>query len=626
MKQNSLCLFAAVVLLAGVTVVRAAIPPAENLLPADTLAFFTVPDYAAFRATAKQAPLTLLWNDPAMKAFHDQFMAKWNETYVAPLEKDLGLKVEDFLALPQGQLTLAVTVNGSNGHDNVPPGILVLLDARGKSDLLKTNLAVLTKKWTDAGRKLRTEKIHGLAFTVVPVDEGDFAGLFSKHKTANADADKDKPAKAKEIYFTQFESLLIAGNIPAVVETAAARLTGGNVPVIADDATFAGDKLAQFRDAPTCYGWFNGVRFVNLIIGGDTANPDENPTTLLPKLSAAKVVGALGLGGLKSASFAVRQQPDGLGVTLHLTAPATTRAGLVKILALSPKDASVPAFVPANVMKFSRFRLDGRQTWDDLQKLVAGISPQALVGLNSVIETANVVARGKDPGFDLRTALFGNLGDDIIIYGKPPTGDSLAKLVDAPALYLVAVSNPDQVINAVKSLVTIASPQEGAPAPRDFLGHKIYSLAKAGGQTADGKAVPPTYTYLSASGGYLAVSADAALLEEFLRSADGKLKPLAETPGLAELAAHVGGTGGGLFTYEDQREAMRVTFKFLKAAAERGATLQMLPPTYKDWMDFMLLPDFDLVSKYFYRSVVGGRADADGLTLKIFTARPPQLN
>jgi hypothetical protein len=32
------------------------------------------------------------------------------------------------------------------------------------------------------------------------------------------------------------------------------------------------------------------------------------------------------------------------------------------------------------------------------------------------------------------------------------------------------------------------------------------------------------------------------------------------------------------------------------------------------------------VSKYFFRSVVGGKADADGLTLKIFTPRPPQLN
>ena len=41
-----------------------------------------------------------------MKPFHDKFMAKWNEEFVAPLERDLGVKLSDFTDLPQGQLTL----------------------------------------------------------------------------------------------------------------------------------------------------------------------------------------------------------------------------------------------------------------------------------------------------------------------------------------------------------------------------------------------------------------------------------------------------------------------------------------------------------------------------------------
>ena len=623
MNKNFLRLAVAAVLVAGSPLLRAAIPPAEYLLPADTLAFFTVPDYAAFRASSARAPLTQLWNDPAMKPFHDKFVAKWNATYVAPLEKDLGLSVADFLSLPQGQLTFAITVNGSNGHDDIPPGILVLLDAKDKSDSLKTNLAALTKKWNDAGRKLRTETIHGLAFTVVPVAEGDFANLLPK-KTPAADAGKE--AKPKTIYFTQYQSLLIAGNVASVVETAAARLTGGSAPVIADDATFAGDKLSQFREGPTGYGWFNGNKFVSMLTGGDTSGADDAQPSLMPKLNALKVVGALGLGGLKSASFAVRQQPDGLNVALHLTAPEATRAGLLKILALAPKDAGIPAFVPADAMKFSRFRLDGRQTWEEFQRMVTAISPQALIGLNSIIETANVMARAKDPGFDLRSALFGNLGDDIILYSKPASGDNLAKLIEPPSIFLIAVSNPDQVINAVKSIAAIVSPQDAAPAPRELLGHKIYTLMQSGRTLPDGRTVPPNYTYLSASGGYLAVSKDTSLIEEYLRSADGKVKPLNETAGLAELASHVGGTSGGLFSFENQRETSRMSFKFLKNSAASGVTLQLLPPTLRDWADFTLLPDYDSVSKYFFRSVVGGKADADGLTLKIFTPRPPQLN
>jgi hypothetical protein len=39
-----------------------------------------------------------------------------------------------------------------------------------------------------------------------------------------------------------------------------------------------------------------------------------------------------------------------------------------------------------------------------------------------------------------------------------------------------------------------------------------------------------------------------------------------------------------------------------------------------------LLPDYDSVAKYFYLSVMGGNANADGLTLKVFAPRPPQLN
>src|SRR5471030_340462 len=117
--------------------IRAAIPPAENLLPSDTLFLLTAPDCAAFRAAVRQSPQWMMWNDPAMKPFHDNFISKWQESFVAPLERDLGMKLSDFADLPQGQFTFAVTQNGwSGGGDDKTPGILLLLDARDKSDLL----------------------------------------------------------------------------------------------------------------------------------------------------------------------------------------------------------------------------------------------------------------------------------------------------------------------------------------------------------------------------------------------------------------------------------------------------------------------------------------------------------
>ena len=87
-----------VVLLALLTLaasVRAAIPPAEKLLPADTFFVLTAPDFGALRYATSRSPKWLLWNDPAMKPFHDKFMAKWRDQFIGPLEQDLDVSLAD---------------------------------------------------------------------------------------------------------------------------------------------------------------------------------------------------------------------------------------------------------------------------------------------------------------------------------------------------------------------------------------------------------------------------------------------------------------------------------------------------------------------------------------------------
>ena len=626
MTTKNLRLAVASVFLTTTGLLHAAIAPAENLLPADTIAFFTVPDCAAFRLTAKTSPQLMCWNDPAMKPFHDKFMGKLTEKFIAPLEKDLGLKVADFADLPQGQFTLAVTVNGSNGHDDVPPGLLLLLDTRDKSAQLKTNLAALTKKMTDNGRTLRTVKLRSLPFTVVTLSSNELSNLFGNHTSVSEIGKEPKPEKPVDIYFTQFESLLIAANSEKLADAVAARLTGGSVPALADDAAFAADKLSQFRDAPTYYGWFNGKVFFNLIAQASDETTGDTANGLIPKFSAAKILGATGLGNLKSLSFAMRDGRDGAVANLYLTAPADTRSGLLKMLSFPAKDASPPAFVPADATKFTRARLDGKQTWADLLKMFAGISPQALAGINSVIDLANASAQQKDPAFDLRKNLFGNLGDDIVSYSKAPSGDTLAAMTQPPGIVLVATPNAEQMIQAVKIIGGMAAPQDASVAPREFHGHKIHAVAMRPQRTAAGASLPQPPLLLSAANGYVAFTTDAGMMEEFLRNTDGSAKPLRESAGLREAATHVGGTATGLFSYQDQRAEMRMAFKLFKSAVDTDPTMKMFPREFREWADFSLLPDYDRVAKYFYLSVFTGSANADGLSMKVFTPRPPQLN
>jgi len=126
--------------------VFAAIPPAEALLPADTLLVFSVPDCSAMRTSAQQSPQWMLWNDPAMKPFRQDFTAKWDQKFIGPLEHNLGIRIADYLPLLQGQLTFAIIKNGWGEKPKAAPAMVLLLDAGDKADLLAKNLAALKRE------------------------------------------------------------------------------------------------------------------------------------------------------------------------------------------------------------------------------------------------------------------------------------------------------------------------------------------------------------------------------------------------------------------------------------------------------------------------------------------------
>lgn len=606
-----------------VSPVFAVIPPAENLLPADTLFMLTVPDWSALHATMQQSPQWLMWNDPAMKPFRDNFTAKWDQKFIAPLEQSLGASVDDYLPLLQGQLTFAVTQNGWNGSDDAEPAMVLLLDARGKGDLLATNLAILKKEWRSSGKPVQTQVLQDIKFSVVT--------LSSNTPMPSALAPAGDSSTPKTLYIGQYQSLLIVGTSIKAVASIAAHLTGGANPSLANNSQFAADRLAQFHDSPLYYGWFNAKAFVNVL---SQIQPAQNPDAGF-QIPWDKVLIASGLQGLRSVSFSYRESHDGAEVEFFADAPESARDGIFKILALAPKNANPPPFVPADAVKFWRWRVDGQKSWAELQRMLATVSPTAIGTLSSFIAMANANAQQQDPNFDITKNLIGNLGDDWISFGKASPDSTLQGINSGPSLFLFSANNPDQAARALKTVAGMASAGT-TPQTRDFLGRKIYTipLPSRGRAGANGAPPPAGSLYCAASGGYVAITTDVSMIENYLRSDDGKTKPLSQTPGLVEAAQHVGGMGNGLFGYQNQGETARTLFAALKNNPAAGAAalnpLSMWPSanggSLKDLMNFSLLPDYGRIAKYFSFTVYGGSSTSDGLDLKVYSPRPPGLN
>lgn len=600
-----------------------AVPPPESLLPKDALLVITTPDFSKARAFVTNTSYGRLWHDPALKAFRDNFVGKFTSDALKPMEQNLGIKFADYAGLAQGQMTFALLPAEPNNPEHLFDRVF-LLDTKDHAAQLRTNLAGLVKKWSDAGKPTKTQKIREVEFTTLVASPDDFSWgkIFGNAKSADPSAGAAK-GKNAELTFGQSDSLLIVSDSTDAIEKVLNRQSGGLLPSLEENGEFRSDFEARLRNSPI-YAWVNMKMLMDNWANPPAAGDDSAASHLGPLLSTT------GLNGISSASLSYQDSGDGLGVQFFVRAPEDKRKGLLQALASETKDASPPPFVPSDAAKYWRWRVNLSQSWGLLTDMIGTLNPQIMAVLNFVLEHAG---KDKDEHYDLKAELLGNLGDDVICYQKAPQGDTLADLKSAPALYLIGSPDPEKLAAAVKVALEFLTQGGGGIKDREFLGRKIYAATFG----SSGETTGPTLSFCG-SGGYVALSSDTGILEQYLRSGDNPPKALADTPGLREAAQNAGGMGNGWFGYENQNAKMRPAFNLLRAkpAALSDIFSQSAPmmggmspadqmSKLNDWADFSLLPPFDDVSKYFYYSVYSGSFSPEGFTLKIFAPTPPGL-
>ena len=633
----------------------APVPPAEKLLPDDTLVMFTVPESAKLKEISKKSPAAQLWNDAAMKPFRDKFMTKLREELIVPLERELGVKFDTYAGLAQGQATLALTANGWQGDKDkaAKPGLLFLLDARDKQGDLEKALKDFRAKWSDKGKPLRIEKVRDVEFMIVTLTTNDIPDTLSRllpgrskvRELGDEDSEKtDKPddtsAGKSEIIIGRVDSIFIAGDSLKAIERVVGRLTGGSAPVVADVAQFQSCQPVFFREAHA-YGWVNAKVLVEAMTKVSTRREEasEDAPDPFATMKPEKILDAAGLSGVRNAAFAYQDSPDGPVMQFHIGVPESERKGLLKILAGEPKETTPPPFVPADAVRFMRWRMDGQKSWDTLTSAMNDISPQIMGMVDYFLSTANELGKLKDENFDLRRQLIGNLGDDIITFEKKPRSAELSDLMNPPAITMVGSKKAEEMVSALKLTFGAFTGSSKPPEEREFLGRKIYTVTTTATPQMDPTNIKAQKLHMSHSGGYVLIANDEAALEEYLRSGEAQPKPLGETVGLQDAMAKVTGPGSSLFGFENQAETQRAAYDLLKKTlgaedkkTESGMTpvsesfgVELPLESLKAWFDYTLLPPFDAVAKYHHFMVYGGSANVDGLTLKMFVPVPPGL-
>lgn len=589
-------------------VLGAAIPPAEQLLPRDTLAVWTLRDVAGLRTLSEKSPASRWWRDPAMAPFRERLAKKLREDLLEPLKAETGIDLEEYADLLQGQVTLAVTRNGWTGDPTPLPGLLLLADARDHAPQLAAKLADARKRLQEAQAPLGIETVQGLEFSVLRSQPG---------------------GPPFQLWFGQSDSLLIlsANTQPTDVEQVVARLNGSSRPCLAEEPAWQRDSQLLFRDAYLA-AWIHAAPLWDILKNKLTekAAASQNQAS---GPQAGPILEALGLYGLQSLGLAARASDRGEGLDLFLGMPQEKRKGLLKIPFLAQGDASPPPFVSDRVAAFSRARINGAQLWQTIESIANEIAPGMLAfGLAQLDATI----QQKDPEFSFRRDFIDNLGDDLISWQDPPREHTLEGLGAQPAVTLIGSRNANRMLDAIRKLLAGSGALQLQE--REFLGRKIYSLPIPFAEGPQGTMA----LHLCANDNYLAISMDATILENYLRGAEGGHRPLVSRPGLAAAAEAVGGMRTGFFNYQNDKLVMGSLLETLKAEgnqllgmlfsdvpADEQAPLGLTPAKIREWIDFSLLPPFDQVSKYFDLTVYAGQARPEGYLLRFLTPTPPGL-
>lgn len=600
------------------------VPPPERLLPGDVIAVATVPNLNSLHQATAEGPMGHLWNDPSMRAFKTKLVNYAEENWLKPLEEQFKIDFEEVAELGQGQITLALTRNTLGIRSDGEPGLIFLLDSGDNHAELARLLDDTLEKTREAGATVVTETIRGQEFNVLKMKRAEVV------EDEETDAPEGTPAFAGEydLYFGRSGSLLVVSLSKTDVDKVLALQAGGSVLSLGQAPAFVNDFNNTFRNT-LGYFWINPQPILAAAKQRIEQAASEQNEMMGP--NPAVIMKALGLEGLKTIAYAFSKEDNGITADMTVGVDELGRRGLFEILAFETKDASPPRFVPLDVISFSRVRLDAQRTWRAVESTIGAIMPPFVAVLNMQLEG---IGKEQDATFDFKRNLLGNIGDDIIYYSKPFRGSTLVDLSTPPELYLIGSPNADALAKAVQTATAQIAEQLGGAEVREFQGRTIHTIKLPAMQTTpDGE---PTEQYISyvASGGYLAISTDAATLEEYVRSAGEASDPLIAKPGLRAAADKVGGMNTGYFTYSDNRAMMRTIYDFLREQQDgegESGFLQMLGmmgmadqlETIKEAFDVDLLPPFSEIEKYFNFSVGGGKVDSNGYEVRGYSPYPP---
>lgn len=311
-------------------------PGAAELLPESTLAFLRIRDAQELVEKFQQTNGGKMFQDEEIQPLLEHLYGSAKEAY-GDVEERVGLSLDQLLALPQGEISIAV-VAPTEG----PPAIAILFEAGDNVEDAKSLLARGEELAAEGGVEKTTEKIGDVTLNI-------YEGVGPQNRT-----------------MCQFEKEGVIGitSDVALAEVMLNIWTGRETEIKTlaekDEFNTIMSKCQGTKDEPPQLAFFvDPVNIARTVSRGNVGA--QTAMALLP---------ALGLDGLKGIGGSVILAAEEFDTIAHIHVSLDSpRAGAIEALALDSGDTTPEDWVPNDVVSYNTICWDVKKTFLKTEQL-----------------------------------------------------------------------------------------------------------------------------------------------------------------------------------------------------------------------------------------------------------------
>jgi len=566
---------------------------ASKRLPPQVVVYLSVPDASELKKRFEASQFGLMIKDPAMADFVTDV-----KTALASAGKDTeaqsGINLQNVLAIPNGNVTIAVLAGGPKGI-----GYVLMIDF-GK------NRSTIDKLVTRLGERLANDGARKSQ-----VDVGDFS--ITNFSLPVPAADPNNPGSGPQIpkSLTQVgwfikDTTLVVGNGTNTLKSIVARWDGKHSLTFADNPVYRyiAEKGASDGPAPIIEWYFDPISTITGAVNGIDPNNFQAQLILgfLPTLGLDKIKG---IGG--TMNMGTPKYEEISRTVIYVDAP---RDGALDLLKFPATSQAPPKWVPANAGSYSSFNWDLQAAWRGIATLVDSFNSQG----PGTFENLMVQLANNPPMIHPKKDFLDHLTGRIQFVADATEPEQPEDLPGQRMLFALGVKNADGLKATIKKLIDTPN----APiTTRQFKGETIYTLVLPNqlGGTGDGN-IP-----FSVTQGNLMIGIPETLLEQAIR---GDVEPLSETADYKRMAASFPAQASSI-GYAKQNAQLGALYQLIRSGnfppSPPGAGFPGADAQGPVAIDFKKLPPFSVVEKYLLSSGSYIIPDKNGAVMVTFSPK-----